>query len=273
MEKLKLGLIVGIRDENIKESFEKVASLGIPTCQISFSVEDAISKIDPLKIKKLSEEVDVEISAAFMGFKGQIYNLKDGPETMGLVAPKYREERLKQAKDFSDFIKESGIEYIGAHIGFIPDDEQSPIYKSFLPVMKEFLEKCEKNGQIFCFETGQELPSTLKRTIIDLGMKNVGINLDPANLILYGKANPLDAVEIFGEYVKGFHAKDGIWPNRGEVLGKEVPIGEGMVNFPVLLRRLKQKGYNRPLTIEREISGPRQIEDIKRAIEYLTPFL
>jgi sugar phosphate isomerase/epimerase len=117
------------------------------------------------------------------------------------------------------------------------------------------------------------LPSTLKRTIIDIGLDNVGINLDPANLILYGKANPLDAVEIFGEYVKSMHGKDGLWPNRDEYLGREVPIGEGMVNFPVLLRRLKNKGFNGPIIIEREISGERQIEDIKKAINYLTPYL
>jgi L-ribulose-5-phosphate 3-epimerase len=139
--------------------------------------------------------------------------------------------------------------------------------------MKKVIEKCKENNQIFCFETGQELPSTLKRTIIDIGLDNVGINLDPANLILYGKANPLDAVEIFGEYVKSMHGKDGLWPNRDEYLGREVPIGEGMVNFPVLLRRLKKKGFNGPIIIEREISGERQIEDIKKAINYLTPYL
>jgi len=104
-------------------------------------------------------------------------------------------------------------------------------------------------------------------------MENVGINLDPANLIFYGKANTLDAIEIFGKYVKGMHAKDGLWPNRNEVLGIEVPLGEGMVNFPVLIRRLKKMGYNRPITIEREISGEKQKEDIKKAIEYLSPYL
>ncbi|HOL66660.1 MAG TPA: sugar phosphate isomerase/epimerase, partial [bacterium] len=127
--------------------------------------------------------------------------------------------------------------------------------------------------QMFCFETGQELPSTLKRTILDLGRENVGINLDPANLILYGKANPLDAVEIFGEYVRGMHAKDGLWPNRDESLGKETPLGQGMVRFDLLLPRLKKKGFKGPVTIEREISGPQQIADIRRAIELLSPYL
>ena len=272
MDKLKLGLIVGAGKESEKQ-FEKVASLGIPTCQVSLSADIAVSNIDPSQLRKYADEAGVEISCVFMGFQGQVYNLKDGPETMGLVAPKYRKERLKFAKEFSDFVKEMGIGYIGGHIGFIPDDEEDPVYKSFLCVMRDFLERCRKNNQIFCFETGQELPSTLKRTIVDLKMDNVGINLDPANLILYGKANPLDAVEIFGKYVKGMHAKDGIWPNREEFLGKEVPLGEGMVNFPLLLRRLKALGYERPVTIEREISGQKQIEDIQKGIRLLEPLL
>ena len=270
MEKLKLGLIIG--SKNLEEGFKKIKSLSLSLCQIGFIAEE-IGNFDPYKIKKMSKYYGIEIFSVFLLFKGQIFNNKDGPETMGFVASKYREGRLELTLEFSDFVKEMGVKYIVCHVGFIPDDEEDLIYKTFLPIMKKVIEKCKENNQIFCFETGQELPSTLKRTIIDIGMDNVGINLDPANLILYGKANPLDAVEIFGEYVKSMHGKDGLWPNRDEYLGKEVPIGEGMVNFPVLLRRLKKKGFNGPIIIEREISGEKQIEDIKKAIEYLTPYL
>lgn len=273
MDKLKLGLIVGIREKASIEPFQKVSALGIPTCQTSILADEAVRNIDLLKVRKYADEAGVEISCVFMGFSGQIYNFKDGPRTMGLVAPGFQKERLRYAKELSDMVKEMGINYMGGHIGFIPDDERDPVYQSFLPVMKEFLEQCEKNGQTFCFETGQELPSTLKRTFLDLGMKNVGVNLDPANLIMYGKANPLDAVEIFGQYVKGMHGKDGLWPTERDFLGKEVPIGEGMVPFPLLMRKLKAAGYNRPVTIEREISGVRQIEDIKKSMELLDPLL
>jgi len=135
--------------------------------------------------------------------------------------------------------------------------------------MREFCEYCRRNGQIFCFETGQELPSVLKRTIEDVGTGNLGINLDPANLLLYGMAHPLDAVEIFGEYVRGMHAKDGLWPDRNKPLGKEVPLGEGEVYFDLLIPKLKEKGFRGPITIEREITGERQIKDILRAKEIL----
>ena len=192
---------------------------------------------------------------------------------MGFVAESFRSKRLGLAKQYSDKVRDMGVQSITSHVGFIPDDENDPLYSSFIPLRREFAEHCARNDQIFCFETGQELPSTLKRTIIDIGTGNLGINLDPANLILYGMANPIDAVEIFGEYVRGFHAKDGLWPNRDEYLGHETPLGEGHVRFDLLLPRLKMKGFRGPVTIEREITGEQQIADIKRAMKTLEPFL
>src|SRR5439155_17279858 len=85
----------------------------------------------------------------------------------------------------------------------------------------------KQNGQTFRCETGQETPITLVRAIKDIGLDNVGVNFDVANLILYGKANPLDAVELLGPYIMGMHAKDGLYPTDPKQLGREVPIGQG----------------------------------------------
>ncbi|HIE43527.1 MAG TPA: sugar phosphate isomerase/epimerase [Candidatus Omnitrophica bacterium] len=272
MEEIKLGTIVGVSD-NPEESFQKVKDLGIPTCQLACIAENVIDRFSPVKIRESAERMGIEISSCFLLFEGQVFNLKDGPRTMGFVPLEYRERRLRLAKRFSDWVKAIGVPSITSHVGFIPDDENDPLYKGFIELMKEYTEYCVNNNQIFCFETGQELPSTLMRTIQDIGKTNLGINLDPANLIMYGMANPLDAVEIFGEYVRGMHAKDGLWPNREEYLGLEVPLGEGRVNFSLLIPRLKAKGFRGPITIEREITGPQQKTDILRAIEILKPLL
>jgi sugar phosphate isomerase/epimerase len=125
------------------------------------------------------------------------------------------------------------------------------------------------NGVDFWFETGQETPVAVLRTIERIGLPNVGVNLDTANLILYGKANPVDSLDVFGQYVRGVHAKDGRYPTEGMNLGKETPIGEGRVDFPAVVARLKEFGYAGPLTIEREIEGEQQIADIRKAIAYL----
>ena len=211
--------------------------------------------------------------AAIAGFKGKTelygnsYDLFTHSECTFLSLP-----FSKQVEKLSAGFFEKSVKNITLHVGAVQNDPKSPIYLEFVPSMKKFVEYCQKNGQIFCFETGQELPSTLKRTIIDIG-DNAYVNLDPANLILYGMAHPLDAVEIFGEYVKGLHAKDALWPNRDEGLGIEVPIGKGEVNFPLLLYRLKEKGFKGPVTIEREISGEEQKKDILEAKKFLEPYL
>src|SRR5262249_22076006 len=128
---------------------------------------------------------------------------------------------------------------------------------------------CKANGQNFRYETGQEPPITLIRTIQDVGTDNQGVNFDLANLILYGKANPVDAVEILAPYIQGIHAKDGLWPTNPKELGKEVPIGKGKVDFPRIIARLKELKYQGAITIEREISGSQQMEDVRAAKVFL----
>jgi len=272
MAKIKFGTIVGIT-ENIEASFNEVKNLGLDNCQISCGAEFMVDRLKPKAIRQAAKNTGVEITSFFLVFDGQVYDLVNGPKTMGFIAPEFRAKRLELAYRFSDMVAEMGVKSITSHVGFIPDDKTDPVYTEFLPVMRKFIEHCKKNSQIFCFETGQELPSTLKHTILDLDMPNVGINLDPANLILYGMAHPLDAVEIFGEYIKGMHGKDGLWPNRNDSLGVEVPVGQGKTNFPVLIPRLIARGFKGPITIEREISGPQQKKDILSAIEFLKKYV
>ena len=108
------------------------------------------------------------------------------------------------------------------------------------------------------------------RMITDIGEENVGINLDPANLVMYGKANPVDALDLFKGYINGVHVKDGDYPSGDFYkLGREKFVGEGSVNYPVYLPKLINQGYTGDLYIEREISGDQQIIDIKKTIEYI----
>lgn len=118
-------------------------------------------------------------------------------------------------------------------------------------------------------ETGQETPTTMSRAIMDVNQPNLGVGLDTANLILYGKANPVDAVDIIGSHVRSVHAKDGMWPTDPMKLGKEVLIGAGRVDFLQVFSKLQKLGYQGAITIERETSGPQQMEDVKHEKLYL----
>jgi sugar phosphate isomerase/epimerase len=104
-------------------------------------------------------------------------------------------------------------------------------------------------------------------------MDNIGVNFDFANLILYGKASPDYAVDILGPFIKSVHIKDGRYPTETKKLGEETPIGEGDANIPKLIEKLFALGFKGPLTIEREISGQEQIEEVKKAVLYLNALL
>ena len=110
---------------------------------------------------------------------------------------------------------------------------------------------------------------SLRGAIADMGAGNVGIKLEPANLLMYGKANPVDALDVFGEYVMGIHGKDGCYPTNGRDLGAEMPLGQGRVNYPLFIRRLREIGYDGDITIEREIEGEEQKKDILDAKKLL----
>jgi sugar phosphate isomerase/epimerase len=111
------------------------------------------------------------------------------------------------------------------------------------------------------------------RLIQAVGTDNLGVNLDPANLILYGKGNPVDALDLLGPYVRNVHVKDGLYPTDPMRLGREVQVGEGRVRFPELFRRLHETGFAGELIIEREISGAEQDRDIEATVLYLRELL
>lgn len=125
----------------------------------------------------------------------------------------------------------------------------------------------------FLFETGQETPITMLRTIQAIATDNIGINFDTANLILYGKGNSLDALDVFGKYVMDTHIKDGFYPTEGMSLGREVFAGEGKANIPVVIKKLNELGYTGNFTIEREIYGEQQQKDIAATKELITQWM
>jgi len=149
--KMKLGTMVLIT-ENIKESFEEVAKLGMQTCQVSCTAEFMIDKLKPKDIRKASAEFGIEISSFFLIFEGQIYNrTEEGVSTVGFIPEEYRKKRLELAKKFSDMICEIGVKSITSHVGFIPNDPKSPLYLEFVPVMKKFVEYCQKKRSDILF--------------------------------------------------------------------------------------------------------------------------
>ncbi len=264
----RIGVIAGLRGEG--RSLKYVADFGLEVCQLVCWNPDLYTAERADSIRRESEETGIQITSLWAGWPGPaVWNLIDGPSTLGIVPHEYREIRSAALKKAGEFAQRAGLPAIVTHLGFIPEEPKSPLFDEVVAVVRDVASFVKNMGIEFWFETGQETPVTMLRLIQEVGTGNLGINLDPANLILYGKANPIDALDVFGDHVRSVHAKDGLYPTDPMKLGREVKIGEGRVRFPEFVRRLKEIGYEGAFIIEREISGPQQQADIADSIKYL----
>ena len=261
-------------DDNVVEKIENVKKYGLQSFQLCCWDMKYFTKEYADIVLEAAKRTGLEISAFWCGWEGDTaWDFINGIHTLGIVPVTWRKRRIANLKKGSDFAKMLGVTDVVTHMGFLPENPNTDEFIAVVDAIKEIALYCKANGQFLLFETGQETPITLKRTIHYVGTDNLGINLDPANLLLYGKANPCDAVDIFGDYVRGVHGKDGEYPTDPDYLGKEKRIGDGRVNFPLLIKKLKEHGYDGSITIEREISGDKQIEDILYAKKFLEDIL
>lgn len=264
----RLGVVAKVIAGATSDStIRHVRDLGFPTCQMYY---DRLSVAEAPGLLEAVKRYGVEVSAVSEHNPGpRVFDFYQGPLTIGLVPQKYRRQRIDALKLAADFALACSIPSIHTHLGFIPEDPNDPLYAPAVAAIREVAQHCKDQGRLLLCETGEETPLALLRMIQDVGTGNVFVNLDPANLLMYGKGNPVDAMDVFGPLVRGMHAKDALLPTGTRELGAEVPIGTGKVNFPLLFQRLKQVGYDRAITIEREISGPRQEADILASKVYL----
>ena len=268
---MKIGVCVYLGGRgDLAKKLEDLVAQGFDNCQLlSWNPADW-TKENAKTIRALTKRHGITISAFWCGWEGpSVWNFYEGPQTLGLVPPVYRDMRIKNLCDGADFAKLLGVQNVVTHMGFIPENPNDPAFLPFCDAVRAVAEHCRNNGQYLLFETGQETPVTMLRCFEQVGTDNLGVNLDTANLILYGKANPVDALDVFGSYVMNLHAKDGLYPTNGHDLGAETPIGQGKVDFPALFRKLHDLGYDGFVTIEREISGEQQTKDILAARAYL----
>lgn len=236
--------------------FKQLSDNNFDNCQLlSWNPADWTDE-NAEQVRAAAVKYNITITAFWCGWEGPAaWNFYGGQETLGLVPPTYRFARMKNLTAGADFAKKLGVTDIISHMGFIPENPYDPNYAGFIVAMKSVAEYLKKQGQYLLFETGQETPVVLLRAFEDIGTGNLGINLDTGNLICYGKANPVDALDVIGKYVRNIHAKDCLYPTDGRSLGREVELGQGKANFPALLKRLKEIGYTGPITIEREIQN------------------
>jgi sugar phosphate isomerase/epimerase len=268
----RIGVITGLVPEG--PCFDRLISFGLDVCQLVSWEPGRWSSNMAGRLKAEARAGSVRISAFWAGWQGPaVWDFLSGPKTLGIVPPEHRVQRVASLKRGGAFARELGVPAVITHLGFIPENAADPLFAEVVAAVRDVALELRKLGLQFWFETGQETPVTMLRLIQAVGTDNLGVNLDPANLILYGKGNPVDALDLLGPYVRNVHVKDGLYPTDPMRLGREVQVGEGRVRFPELFRRLHETGFAGELIIEREISGAEQDRDIEATVLYLRELL
>ncbi len=266
---MDIGVMNGLR--NGGACFDTVSRFGLSCCQLSTGDATLATEAIARTAREEAARAGIRITALWAGVPGPAaWNFREGPATLGLVPPAFRAQRIAALKRWADFAVWLGVPAIITHCGFLPENMTDPEFEPVAAAIREVAAHCKERGLEFWFETGQETPVTLLRFIETVGTGNLGINLDPANLVLYGKANPVDALAVFGRYVREIHAKDGFYPTNPYELGREVPVGDGAVRFAEFMKALLATGFDGDLIIEREIQeGEQQNADIRQTIARL----
>jgi sugar phosphate isomerase/epimerase len=214
------------------------------------------------------------IVTVFAAYTGENYaDIPTVARSVGFIPEATREERVERTLLISDFAAALGVGSIACHIGFVPHDPADPNYLAARDIVRKISDRAAGNNQTFALETGQEPAEVLLRFLEDVARENVRINFDPANLIMYGTGDPIEALGVLGSRVVSVHCKDGVWPPKGVpgALGSERPLGQGDVGMVRFVARLKEIGYRAPLNIEHEIEDRQQRAiDNRAAVELLT---
>jgi L-ribulose-5-phosphate 3-epimerase len=201
------------------------------------------------------ERHDFRVVTVFAAYDGENYaDIPTVQRTVGFIPPATRAEREQRTLQVSDFAAALGVDSIACHIGFVPEDTADPDYVAVREVVRRVCDHAAGQGQTFALETGQEPAHVLLDFFRDVDRRNLRINFDPANMILYGTGEPIQALKVLAPHVASVHCKDGDWPPEDVpgALGTERPLGQGSVGIPEFVQTLREIGFRGSLNVERE---------------------
>jgi len=222
---------------------------------------------DPDVLSRIRSQ-DWSITATMIDFPQEDYSTLEAIKiTGGIVPDEYWERNRKLFLDAAGLTAELGVKYLTMHAGFI--DESDPAYAGKLRDRIRLLaDAAAEKNVILLLETGQETAEELRDFLERLNHPAIGVNFDPANMILYDKGNPIEALRILAAWIKHLHVKDATRTKVPGTWGAEVPWGEGEVNPDAFLATLDEIGFDGAMAIERE-AGDDRLADIMLAAERL----
>jgi L-ribulose-5-phosphate 3-epimerase len=218
---------------------------------------------------ELFAQQGIQIVSGMFGTVGEDYSTLDSIRRTGGVVPDATwDENWRNIQAVADLAKRMNIRLVTFHAGFLPHEESDPEFVKLLARISTVADLFASKGIDLAFETGQETAPTLRAFLQKLSRPNVGVNFDPANMILYDKGNPIDALNVLSPWLKQCHIKDA---NRTKVpgtWGEEVPVGTGQVDWTAFFRVLVGSQFKNHLAIERE-AGNQRAQDITTARKFI----
>lgn len=280
MYQFSIGAMLESFREEPRQAMESIRALGLTGVQIyacgGYFDIDSLTKEKKQELRLLLDDNGLTLSALCGDFICGNPNIR-------FSDPAKSQYIIEKSKRILDFAKEVGTDIVTTHVGVVPADRNSEKFAIVQSVCRQLAEYADSMGSHFAIETGPEVAATLKQLLDSLGSKGVGINLDPANLVMVTGDDPAAAVHTLKDYIVHTHAKDGVMLVRGNpevIYGeieteiqnmtyfKEVPLGTGSVPYAKYLQALDDIGYRGYLTIEREV-GDNPKADIATAANFL----
>lgn len=211
------------------------------------------------------------ISATMIDFPQEDYTTLDSIKVTGGVGPdEYWEQNQELFLGATDVTVKLGVKYLSMHAGFI-DENDIAYAEKFYERIRSLADAADEKNIMLLLETGQETAEELRNFLKELDHPAIGVNFDPANMILYDKGNPIEAVKILAPWVKHIHIKDANRTTQPGTWGAEVPWGDGQVQTEDFLNALGEIGFDGTLAIERE-AGYDRFGDVKLAAERLSSY-
>ncbi len=269
LDPLEIGVMFWAERDRLVE----IKSLGVRCGQLGVAGNTELNGAFVQDWKAALDQEQFTLATLFCAYNGESY--ADAPtvrRTVGFIPRATRAEREHRTLAGSDAAAQLGIGSIATHIGFVPEDPSDPDYVAVREMVRRVCDHAAKHKQTFALETGQEPAHVLLKFFEDVGRPNLRVNFDPANMILYGTGDPIEALRVLAPHVVSVHCKDGDWPpkDQPDALGAERPLGQGSVGIPRFVQTLKDIGYAGILSIEREAENQgERIRDIRMAVGLL----
>ncbi len=262
---LRLGVCSwSLRPSSPEDLAHKVEACGVPRVQLA---------LDPLRTGRWKEsetvaelrEGRISIASGMMSTQGEDYSSLESIRASGGLRPdRHWKANLEAARANAALARHLGLGLVTFHAGFLPEEPDDPERAKLIGRLRAVCEVFHAQRVRLGFETGQETAATLLGVLEELDHPAAGVNFDPANMILYGKGEPVEALRLLRAHVRQIHVKDGLPPRVAGTWGEEVPVGTGAVDWPSFFQLAR--GLSVPLMIERE-AGDDRIGDIVKARE------